>query len=109
MTLLKMLAKAVEEGDEELLLTVLGQGGDPTATVSVREHGVQTSWCLLTLATELGHAQLVPHLLANDLDVEGSGQTSLTPLHRAARKGHHEVLVALLAAGANPHSTDDAG
>lgn len=104
-----MLVRAVKEGDEELFLATMEQGGDPRIIFKHRDNGAETHWCLLTLAANHGHARLVTHLVAAGLDLEGRGQSSQTPLLWAAQHGHHQVLVILLTAGANPHATDYAG
>lgn len=105
-----MLIKAVDMGDKQLYQNALELGGDPTFAIPVEESDVGwTTHCLLTLAARRGHAQMVPLLVDAGLKVEGSGKTSVPPLHRAARHGHHQVLAALLEAGANPHVIDAEG
>jgi hypothetical protein len=62
----------------------------------------------LTVAAALGHLEIVSFLLAQcgvDVNIEDSF-AGATPLTEAARRGHEDIAVALLAAGADPNRMD---
>ncbi|XP_069185151.1 serine/threonine-protein phosphatase 6 regulatory ankyrin repeat subunit C-like isoform X2 [Procambarus clarkii] len=93
------LVAGVVSGDQALVLAALALGADTSVTVV---HPLtQESSCMLSVAARSGHTHLVPHLLAAGLPVEGSGTTSLTPLHSAASCGHDQVVRQLLSAQAH--------
>ncbi|KAK8720017.1 hypothetical protein OTU49_013621, partial [Cherax quadricarinatus] len=92
------LEYGVQHGDEAMVLDALARGADVTITTKMDN---EQSGCLLCLAGKVGHAQLVPHLLAAGLNVNGSGESLLTPIYVAARHGHDQVLRELLKAQPN--------
>ncbi|KAK8720067.1 hypothetical protein OTU49_013604, partial [Cherax quadricarinatus] len=92
------LEYGVQHGDEAMVLDALARGADVTITTKMDN---EQPGCLLCLAGKVGHAQLVPHLLAAGLNVNGSGESLLTPIYVAARHGHDQVLRELLKAQPN--------
>lgn len=105
---LQLMIRAIKEGDEDLYLTMLAERGDPKVNISSCEcrKCENNTWCLLAMAAYNGHSHLLPHLIAAGLDLEGSGQTSYSPLHWAAQEGHNQVMTYLLNEGADPHATN---
>ncbi|XP_069158619.1 ankyrin-2-like isoform X4 [Procambarus clarkii] len=93
------LVAGVVSGDQVLVLAALALGADTSVTVEGRI--TQEPLCMLSVAAGRGHTHLVPHLLAAGLPVEGSGESSLTPLHWAAGSGHDQVVRQLLSAQAH--------
>jgi len=60
----------------------------------------------LTIASESGDAVTIRTLLARGADANGKDSSGLTPLVRAARRGHYDAAKALLDGGANPNLFD---
>lgn len=65
--------------------------------------------CLLTLAAWEGHTYLLPLLLEAGLSVDGDGNTKITPLIAAAKRGHAEMVAKLLSLGAKCLAKDESG
>jgi len=60
----------------------------------------------LTIAAENGDAVSIRTLLARGADANGKDSHGLTPLVRAARRGHYAAAEALLDGGADPNLFD---
>ncbi|KDO30701.1 hypothetical protein SPRG_04603 [Saprolegnia parasitica CBS 223.65] len=59
-------------------------------------------WTLLSYAARENQGALVHHLLRCDgVDINRANKDGMTALHEAAQRDHHDVLVALVEAGAN--------
>ena len=63
-------------------------------------------WTMLTLASSLGHHQLVEHLLALGTDTETPGASGMTALGWACFNGHEQCVRTLLERGADLHAIE---
>ncbi|EXJ57084.1 hypothetical protein A1O7_07428 [Cladophialophora yegresii CBS 114405] len=126
------LHKAVEQGDEEMVTTLLeagalvaasnSQGTTPLhiaalrgylaiakllvsagALVHVRD---RQSLCPLDFAATGGFTDVVAYLVENGGNMFHRGRELWTPLHRAARRGHTEIVRFFLERGANALTLD---
>ncbi|KAK8384171.1 hypothetical protein O3P69_009124 [Scylla paramamosain] len=100
------LITAVQKGDEARIRSALARGARLKVTVPTN---TGLSWCLMTVAANMGHDHLLPCLLQMGLSTEGRGTHDRTPLMEAAFRGHTQTVKALLALGANALATDSTG
>ncbi|MGW3352948.1 ankyrin repeat domain-containing protein [Nonomuraea rubra] len=92
-----------QHGDTPGVLRLLDAGMDPRFRDGRRR-------TLLHALIHLDHEVLLPRLLAAGVDIEAVDHNQRTALHVAVGDNGSAALVrALLAAGANPHVTDDVG
>ena len=61
---------------------------------------------LLSMASSVGHEEVVRLLLGKGADVNMADADGWTPIHWAAHRGHIEVVRILLDRGADPNSED---
>ncbi|MFI5912923.1 ankyrin repeat domain-containing protein [Dactylosporangium sp. NPDC051541] len=100
--LLRML-----HGDLAAVVARLDAGVDPRARDA---HGRTLAHLLPCVDWRPGWPALLSRLLAAGLDLEARDATGRTPLHSAVHDdGSEELIQALLAAGADPRSSDDHG
>jgi len=76
------------------------------ALIALAACGMPAADTPLTIAAENGDAATVRTLLARGADVDGKDSHGLTPLVRAARRGHFDAALALLDGGADPNRYD---
>ncbi|GAA2859530.1 hypothetical protein GCM10020220_055830 [Nonomuraea rubra] len=92
-----------QHGDTPGVLRLLDAGMDPRFRDGRRR-------TLLHALIHLDHEVLLPRLLAAGVEIEAVDHNQRTALHVAVGDNGSAALVrALLAAGANPHVTDDVG
>ncbi|KAK5692735.1 E3 ubiquitin-protein ligase mib2 [Elasticomyces elasticus] len=91
-----LLMHAVEYSDESVVEKLL----DPAvgATVDMRDRKGQTS---LHLAAALGRHNMVRCLLHHDADIEAKDNDGETPIVKAVKGGHRDIVQDLLDRGAN--------
>ncbi|KAK3614784.1 hypothetical protein LTR22_027664 [Elasticomyces elasticus] len=91
-----LLMHAVEYSDESIVEKLL----DPAvgATVDMRDRKGQTS---LHLAAALGRHNMVRCLLHHDADIEAKDNDGETPIVKAVKGGHRDIVQDLLDRGAN--------
>lgn len=87
------ICRAAQRGESALLEQWLQEGGDINARLSDGER-------LLTFAAYGGQSEVTRLLLARGADAAAGDLLNLTPLHRAAFRGHTDVARQLLDAGA---------
>ncbi|KIW65653.1 hypothetical protein PV04_07893 [Phialophora macrospora] len=126
------LHKAVEQGDEEMVTTLLqagalvattnSQGTTPLHIAALRGYlpivkllvlaGAfvhvkdKEGMCPLDLAATGGFIDIVAYLVENGGSIFHKGRELWTPLHRAARGGHAETVHFFLERGANALASD---
>ncbi|KIW28006.1 uncharacterized protein PV07_07698 [Cladophialophora immunda] len=96
------LILAVEEGHEALVLLLLDNGADISAT---QAHGVTA----LHAAARSGHSRLAEMLISRGIDISTKDEMGKTALHHAARWGQAETAQILLKSKANPLAEDHEG
>ena len=86
-------------GNDAAMRALLAAGADPNINT---ESG-------LTLLHLAANAQTVQLAVQAGLDIHARARNGQTPLHVASRWGNTNTIMALLAAGANPETSDNAG
>ncbi|KAL2399710.1 Ankyrin-1 [Exophiala dermatitidis] len=129
------LHKAVEHGNEDVVITLLQNGALVGAhdnhgmtalhhaafrgNLSIAKHLVlagafvhvtdREGLCPLDYAATGGYTELAKYLLENGGSLSNKGRTAWTPLHRAARGGHTETVAFFLDRGADILAVDFKG
>ncbi|RYP78164.1 hypothetical protein DL769_003245 [Monosporascus sp. CRB-8-3] len=96
------LNRAAEQGHEAIVLLLLNNGADISAT----EEGGRTA---LHQAARAGHVKLVQLLITRGIDVSTEDKSGQTALHCAAGKGQAEIVQILLENNANVLAEDRRG
>ncbi|MFW9976711.1 MAG: ankyrin repeat domain-containing protein [Candidatus Thorarchaeota archaeon] len=82
----KVLLKAAEEGDLEIVKKALDSGAD----IKARDEFFKNT--ALHLACDNGHLDIVEFLMGIDSDITVMNGTDMTPLHMAVRSGHTDIV-----------------
>ncbi|MBL8823006.1 MAG: ankyrin repeat domain-containing protein [Planctomycetia bacterium] len=98
----KLLIKAVQKNQEVYALKALEKGADSRATDTDGKS-------VLTYAAQLGHVELVRHLLAKGADPNAVSKSGEAPLRAACLRDNLEIVQLLLQYGANVNNRYSAG
>jgi ankyrin repeat protein len=93
------LLLAAQAGHVDTVAVLLKAGADVTKT----DHDHRT---VLGIAADLGSTEMVKMVLATGMSPDGA-DNPVTPLVRASRRGHVEIMKVLLEAGADPNKESD--